>query len=222
MPVRFNSGGYLQRFTSGSTQGIPQAPACAIGGRFRRVNNRGSACLFLLRGEATTGYYIGAYVDAVANSFTIESTWGRATVGMTVTTGYLYAVGLSINGTTATIAAGNAVSLSSPAAATLTIGASPNFDMIRVGNDGYGAWLDGECDGLVTASAALGTRDLHGRLCNGRPTNQTDLMGWYPMLWDGRYPFDFGGREYDLSIVGTPTEGAQNTEGVRRVAWSNG
>lgn len=211
MAVRHASGGYLERYTSGSTDGIPQSGGGTICGWFNRVVDRGaSTCLILLRGEGTTGHYAGVYTtEGSFDRLKISSTWGD-TSEISAYSDVPVFVALTFDGTTCSIYASN-LSTAGFTGGSLTMTTDPQFNMVRVGDDSYGAWFNGESCGVMAWDRVLSASELNVQLRHRTPVNRAGLLFWLPEIdasTASNNAIDHSGNGRNFNVIGSPTAAA--------------
>lgn len=217
MALRHANGGYLQRYTAGSTAGIPQWTTGTIMGRFvRRVDRNTPSCLLLLRGEGTTGQYLGLYTGPGDDVVRMEGTAGTSPQA-TMTTGNPFSVAITWQGTSAMMHF-MLDTATSTSIAPLDHPTDPQFNMIRVGDDGYGAWFDGESCWLMAWDRILSATEILRQSRSRTPVDRSGLLFWLPEI--GRATaaenaLDYSGANVDFSVVGAPT-----ASGGINVGWS--
>lgn len=209
MSLRHVSGGYLQRYTAGSSDGIPQIAASTVCGWFtRRVDRNAASCWLLLRGEGTTGQYAGIYTTPSDDSVGIGSTWGTAG---TITKTWIDSptfVAMVCSGTAITVYTtemGNPDSFNFYST-TVSVSGDPQFNMLRIGDDSYGAWTDGESHGVMAWARALTTAELAAQRRHRTPIDRTGLLFWLPEVGAtaAEQAMDMSGAGRHFSVVGSP------------------
>ena len=210
MAIRPSASAYLQRYTAGSTVGIPQNTGnggTVLVWGVRRTQQAQAACWLLLRGEGTSGQYQGIYTNATDSSIGTGGTWDNTPTMSTIATGEVVMVGLGVASTSA-VAWTAPASAATPVLRIFTIGATPQFNMIRLGCDGYGAFLNGDLLCAMAWDRLLTQPEVTTQRYSRTPINRAGLLWWLPMMDPASLApnlDDFSGAGLGMPAQGTPT-----------------
>jgi len=89
----------------------------------------------------------------------------------------------------------------------IAIGSDPQFNMVRIGDDGYGSWFDGESCGVMAFSRLIGVFGLWSLRRFRTPIDRTDLLFWLPEIdpvTAANNRLDYSGAQRHFTVVGSP------------------
>lgn len=204
--LRHANGGFLERLTN-----TPQYAASTLCGWFmRKVDRNADSCLMLVRGDLTTGLYTGIYTGATNDVLRLDGSFGTSSSLPTAFTNDVpYFVALVGNGASLVLYGGTTTANLS--LVSVIPSQDPLIDMVRIGDDGFGAWLDGNSAGLIQYSRVLSTTEIARQMVQSTPISRVGLVGWWPEMSTSVAGdlIDISGNGNNWTQVGTPTFAAE-------------